>query len=73
MKYKEEEKGFQKTFEGYMDLIGNKYGDYENLSKKSSSGFSSKPFNNKDFMFFPIAILGSTEYDFRISFTCVGR
>ena len=37
------------------------------LSKKSSSGFSSKPFNNKDFMFFPIAIFGSTEYDFTIS------
>jgi len=37
MKYKEEI-GFQKTFEGYMDLIGNKYSDYENLSKTSSSG-----------------------------------
>jgi len=31
------------------------------LSKKSSAGFNSKPFNNSDLMFLPIAIFGSTE------------
>jgi hypothetical protein len=31
------------------------------LSRKSSSGFNSNPFNNDDFMFLPMAILGSTE------------
>jgi hypothetical protein len=33
--------------------------------------FKSNPFSNNDFMFLPMAILGSTEYDFVISFTCV--
>jgi hypothetical protein len=31
------------------------------LSRKSSCGCNSKPFRSRDFMFFPMAILGSTE------------
>jgi hypothetical protein len=42
------------------------------LSRKSSSALRSNP-NNKDLIFLPMAILGSTEWDLRISFTCVGR
>jgi hypothetical protein len=29
--------------------------------RKSSDGFNSKPLSNNDFMFLPMAILGSTE------------